>query len=242
MFRGHNDLIQEFLTYIPKASQQSATLYVNKLLQTPPAMESTFIPNYYPMVEAPLPPIPAMETPVSVDQSAAVVPILFPPGPSVALSDDHAVPLAERHFFDQIRQSIASDEVYTQFIKLLDLYNRDILPLSELFAAVTDLLHIRHPAVSHLRNYLAQKGINEDEVPRTLVSLLDDLPHHASFLGADPRLQRTHSLLPRTASAGAATSGIAAILRGQPGAERRPGFPDDRVGGLVVHRACWISD
>ena len=190
-------MIQEFLTYIPKASQQSATLYVNKLLQTPPVMESTFIPNYYPMMEAQLPPIPAMEAPISVEQSATVVPtILFPPGPAVSLPDDPAVPLAERHFFDQIRQSIPSDEVYTQFIKLLDLYNRDILPLSELFAAVTDLLHIRHPAVSHLRNYLAQKGISEDEVgPQSPLSPRWSVPPHL-FPGS--RSTPAKDPLPRT--------------------------------------------
>ena len=65
-----------------------------------------------------------------------------------------------------MRRDISSHDVYEQFLKLLDLYNRGILPLSELFSAVTDLLHIRHPVVSHLRNYLAQKGIREDEVGR----------------------------------------------------------------------------
>ena len=77
-----------------------------------------------------------------------------------------ALPFAERRFFEQARRDISSDEIYEQFLKLLDLFNRDILPLSELFSAVTDLLHIRHPVVSHLRSFLAQKGIREDEVGR----------------------------------------------------------------------------
>ena len=238
--------------FIPNEYQYEATVMINQMNQNLPR---TPLPSYEPPTLAP--------SHIDSDYSASrrrstnssVRRAAAPPaaGPLMTRSrrrqnakaneeDTPPIPDDDSRFFEQIRRSIPSDEVYTQFIKLLDLYNRDILPLSELFAAVTDLLHIRHPAVSHLRNYLAQKGINEDEVPRTLVSFLDDLPHHASFLGADPRLQRTHSLLPRTASAGAATSGIAAILRGQPGAERRPGFPDDRVGGLVVHRACWISD
>lgn len=77
-----------------------------------------------------------------------------------------AIPSDVTRFFEQARRDISSDEIYQQFIKLLDAYNRGILPLSELFSAVTDLLHIRHPVVSHLRNYLAQKGIREDEVGR----------------------------------------------------------------------------
>ena len=80
--------------------------------------------------------------------------------------ESSAIPSDVTRFFEQARRDISSDEIYQQFIKLLDAYNREILPLSELFSAVTDLLHIRHPVVSHLRSFLAQKGIREDEVGR----------------------------------------------------------------------------
>ena len=61
--------------------------------------------------------------------------------------ESSAIPSDVTRFFEQARRDISSDEIYQQFIKLLDAYNREILPLSELFSAVTDLLHIRHPVV-----------------------------------------------------------------------------------------------
>ena len=233
--------------FIPNEYQYEATVMINQ-------MNQNLARNPLPSYEPPTLPPPHIDSDYSASRrrsaNSSVRRAAAPPPTSTLMTrsrrrqsakaseeDTPPIPDDDSRFFEQIRRSIPSDEVYTQFIKLLDLYNRDILPLSELFAAVTDLLHIRHPAVSHLRNYLAQKGINEDEVRRRLASLLDDLPHHTSLLGTDPRLQGAHSLLPRTASAGATASGIAAILRRQSGAERRPGFADDRVGGLVVHRA-----
>ena len=150
-----------------------------------------------------------------------------------------ALPFAERRFFEQVRRDISSDEIYQQFLKLLSLYSRGILPLSELFSALTDLLHIRHPVVSHLRNYLAQKGIREDEVGAARTRcLVDEPPLAAAVLGADPRLQGAHAVLPRAAAADPAPRGVAAVVRGQPGAERQPGVADDGVGGPVVHRGA----
>ena len=39
-----------------------------------------------------------------------------------------------------------------------------MLPLSELFSALPDLLHLRHPVLAQLRGYLSHKGISEDAV------------------------------------------------------------------------------
>ena len=39
-----------------------------------------------------------------------------------------------------------------------------MLPLSELFSALTDLLHLRHPVLAQRRGYLSHKGISEDAV------------------------------------------------------------------------------
>ena len=153
--------------------------------------------------------------------------------------ESSAIPSDVTRFFEQARRDISSDEIYQQFIKLLDAYNREILPLSELFSAVTDLLHIRHPVVSHLRSFLAQKGIREDEVGREGARRLVDEPSFAAaVLGADPRLQGTHALLSRAPAADSAARGVAAIVRGQPGAERQSGVADDGLGGPVVHRGA----
>lgn len=63
-----------------------------------------------------------------------------------------------------MKREIPSEVIYHQFLQLLDLYNKDILPLNELFSALTDLLHLRHPVLAQLRGYLSNKGISEEVV------------------------------------------------------------------------------
>ena len=41
------------------------------------------------------------------------------------------------------------------------------MPLGELFSALTDLLHLRHPVLAQLRGYLSHKGISEDAMTHT---------------------------------------------------------------------------
>ena len=71
-----------------------------------------------------------------------------------------------------MKREIPSEAAYRQFLQLLDLYDKvgaaqDILPLGELFSALTDLLHLRHPVLAQLRGYLSHKGISEDAMTHT---------------------------------------------------------------------------
>ena len=142
---------------VPFPQQQSLQPSIQASL--PPQSQSQSQPQSSFPSQPQTPSIPAYANPASNPSVA-----FSPSKGSLRPAANDAVPFADRRFFEQVRRDISSEEVYQQFLKLLDLFNRDILPLSELFSAVTDLLHIRHPVVSHLRNFLAQKGIREDEV------------------------------------------------------------------------------
>ena len=172
MFQGNDDLIKGFLDFIPDEYQYQVAALIQQCQTTP--------------VEAPPPsePTPSHAQPFlemdhldrrrrtrTSNPQRSVSPAFSSPSASrsrrqgdTGEDETPSVPNDVARFFEQVRRDISSEEVYQQFIKLLDAYNRGIFPLSELFSAVTDLLHIRHPVVSHLRNFLAQKGIREDEV------------------------------------------------------------------------------
>ena len=153
------------LSYYPSALQYPVPLSSPQQLQPPVQLPLPSQPHLHPQPHPQPQPQSALVSPFPSSASssnAAAAPAKTPLRPAAP----DALPFAERRFFEQVRRDISSHDVYEQFLKLLDLYNRGILPLSELFSAVTDLLHIRHPVVSHLRNYLAQKGIREDEVGR----------------------------------------------------------------------------
>ena len=81
---------------------------------------------------------------------------------------------------------------------------QDVFSLSELFTALTDLLHLRHPVINQLRNYLSHKGISEEAVAPSLLSYTDVALRRSANVGADPRVSGSHTLLPPAAAAGAA--------------------------------------
>ncbi|KAK8828976.1 hypothetical protein WA538_000978, partial [Blastocystis sp. DL] len=175
LFRGNDDLIQQFVMFLPREFQYEATLLINQMnqpvVQAKPA--ESFPPTHPPYetgVQAEYVPA-SRRRPVRVTRPRAAAPA--PSRRRHAYEEEEAeeetdtLPPSERRFFERCRREIPSDATYRQFLQLLDLFTKDVFSLSELFTALTDLLHLRHPVINQLRNYLSHKGINEEAMSRS---------------------------------------------------------------------------
>ena len=94
-----------------------------------------------------------------------------------------------------------------------------MLPLSELFTALTDLFHLRHPVLAKLRSYLTKKGISEEVVGVSWAFHPAEPRERVAELGPDPRVSRPDAFLSLLAASSAAPRGVAAVVRREPGAE-----------------------
>lgn len=132
LFRGNDDLIQQFVMFLPREFQYEATVMISQMnqpvVQAKPA--ESFPPTHPPYetgVQAEYVPA-SRRRPVRATRPRATAPA--PSRRRHAYEEEEAeeetdtLPPSERRFFERCRREIPSDATYRQFLQLLDLFTK----------------------------------------------------------------------------------------------------------------------
>lgn len=132
LFRGNDDLIQQFVMFLPREFQYEATVLISQMSQ--PVVQAKPAESYPPTH-------PPYETGVQAEYvpasrrrpTRATRPRAAAPAPSrrrhpyeeeEAEEETDTLPPTERRFFERCRREIPSDVTYRQFLQLLDLFTK----------------------------------------------------------------------------------------------------------------------
>ena len=132
LFRGNDDLIRQFVMFLPREFQYEATVMINQMNQ--PVVQAKPAESYPPTH-------PPYETGVQAEYVPAsrrrpvrtTRPRATAPAPSrrrhayeeeEAEEETDTLPPSERRFFERCRREIPSDVTYRQFLQLLDLFTK----------------------------------------------------------------------------------------------------------------------
>ncbi|GFR16137.1 paired amphipathic helix protein Sin3a, partial [Trichonephila clavata] len=156
LFQGHEDLIAEFKSFIPKAVYES-----------PAGEEEEEEEDISDMV----PQMPD-ENPPSQHDSMDISRITAVNDPSIASVYKYGS-YEDHLFFDKVRAAFGYEEVYNNFLRCLMLFNEDIITRSELVQICTPFLGTFPELFKELKDMLGfnENGDNIEAIPMKIIKL-----------------------------------------------------------------------
>ncbi|XP_043231433.1 paired amphipathic helix protein Sin3b-like isoform X2 [Amphibalanus amphitrite] len=158
LFQSHEDLMDEFGQFLPDATNGNA---INAVNEHAAALKKPMKPSFQPtakQLKRPMPTAPPAPIPTKKPRVGMLKDVTLAEAGKVATLNEYA-------FFDQVRKTLKNQDSYNNFLRVLSLYNSEIISRLDVIQLLSPFLGKQPGMLKWLKDFMGVKEGRETVEP-----------------------------------------------------------------------------